>query len=511
MSLFGLSRRLLVRTSLLCIASAGFVAPPVSAQVHYHPDGNPWKQRARGGPDADVDGWYYNLGITGLRVQLLEEAPKHLLVKHVLEDSPATRKVRPGDLLLGAGGVRFAQEHRNGYGMDKFGPEGPILEFAEALEASQSKAGKGRLALTLLRDGEVRQVELKLGRKYGTFAASYPEDCKKTELILAELYEYLIEHQREDGSWGSPVHDTFAPLALLASGNRKHLAAVEKNVRMHARTTSAEDSSSLINWRYMAAAIVMSEYYLATREKWVIEELEEVYAFLISSQYTDLSQVHERVKESHPHSLPGDSLDSHGGWGHNPGFEGYGPICMLTGQGALAFALMSYCGIDVDRARHDAAYAFLERGTGQNGYVWYEDQAAGAGDWADMGRTGAAGIANLLSPHAGSEYRKRALAHAKVIGVHPESFPDTHGSPIMGMGYAAMAANAIDGSFRSLMDANRWWFILAQCPDGSFYYQPNRDNAGYGADSRLSATAVTAFILSIPKGSLHLTGKPFRR
>ena len=48
---------------------------PAAAQVHYHPDGQPWKQRAAGGPDAEVDGWYYNLGITGLRVELVEEAP----------------------------------------------------------------------------------------------------------------------------------------------------------------------------------------------------------------------------------------------------------------------------------------------------------------------------------------------------------------------------------------------------------------------------------------------------
>ena len=80
----------------------------------------------------------------------------------------------------------------------------------------------------------------------------------------------------------------------------------------------------------------------------------------------------------------------------------------------------------------------------------------------------------------------------------------------MGMGYAALTANPVPGSFRSLMDANKWWFTLAQCTDGSFYYQPNRDNAGYGADSRISATAVTAFILSISKRSLHLTGKPLR-
>ena len=484
---------------------------PAAAQVHYHEDGNPWKQRARSGPDAEVDGWYYNLGITGLRVQLVADAPKHLLVKHVFEGSPADRKVRVGDFIVGVGTVRFETEHRNGYGMDKFGPDGPIRDFAEVLEGCQGKEGRGRLTLALLREGEEMQVTLKVGQRYGAFAETFPEDCRKTELVLDELLEYLAELQREDGSWGSPPHDTFAPLALLASGERKYLPLVEKNVRMHARTTRPEDDSSLINWRYMAAAIVMSEYYLATKEKWVLKELQEVYDFLISTQYTDLAQVNPKVKESHPGSWPKDALDSHGGWGHNPGFEGYGPICMITGQGALAFALMAHCGIEVDRERHDAAYAFLERGTGANGYVWYEDQPAGAQDWADMGRTGVAGIANRLSPYPGGEYKERARSHAKVIGLHPESFPDTHGSPIMGMGYAALAANVIDGSFENLMRTNRWWFTLAQCPDGSFYYQPNRDNAGYGADSRISASAVTAFILSIPEGNLHLTGKPFRR
>jgi hypothetical protein len=81
--------------------------------------------------------------------------------------------------------------------------------------------------------------------------------------------------------------------------------------------------------------------------------------------------------------------------------------------------------------------------------------------WADMGRTGATGIASFLSPYTEAGYRERALAHAPVIGWHPQSFPDTHGSPAMGMACAALAANIDSVSFRKLMDANRWWFTMA--------------------------------------------------
>ncbi|MCK6445613.1 MAG: DUF6288 domain-containing protein [Planctomycetes bacterium] len=492
------------------LAWLALAAPRAAAQVHYSADGDPWKQRASAGPDAEVPGWYYNLGITGLRVELVEAQPTHLVVRYVFTGSPAASRVAVGDHIVGAGGARFEVPHRNGYGMDVFGAKGPLEDFARALEHAQA-AGDGKLALALERDGKPREVELALGKRYGAFAASFPADCKKSERILAELLAFLLDAQGDDGSFGDAVNDTFAPLALLASGKREHLAAVERNVRFHARTTSARDEDDLINWRYMTAAIVMSEYHLATGERWVLPELEQVRDFLYSSQYLSLEQLNPKVKESHPDSWPTDARQQHGGWGHNPGFEGYGPIAMLTGQGALAFDLMKRCGLEIDRARHDAAFEFLARGTGSNGYVWYADEVAGDSDWADMGRTGAAGIANQLSPWPEASYRTRARKHALLIGEHPESYPDTHGSPILGMGYAAMAANVDPASFRRLMDANRWWFSLAQCGDGTFYYQPNRDNAGYGEDSRLSASAVTAFVLSIPKHNLAVTGRGAKR
>lgn len=480
-------------------------AAPAAAQVHHFPNGRPWNQRASSGPDAEVPGWFYNLGVTGLRVRLLDERPTVLRVEHVLADSPAEGRLRVGDEIVGAGGAAFETPHRNGYGMDVFGPRGPIEDFARALDAALGADGRRRsLALAVQRGEERLEVTIPLARKAGHFGEDFPFD-ERSAALRASLLDHLVAHQRDDGSFGNPVHDTFAPLALLASRDRRHRAAALASARFHARTTAREDDRALVNWHYTAAALVLAECYLATKERWILPELEEVRDFLLATQYMSRDQVRESVKESHPDSWPRTDRQQRGGWGHNPGFEGYGPIAMITGQAALGLAMIQRCGLEVPEDRLRAAYDFLGRGTGGNGYLWYGDEVAGDRNWADMGRTGASAIAHWMSPFP-DEHRAAARLHATVMAEHPESFPDTHGSPLMGMGFGALGASVDRERFARVLRANRWWFVLAECPDGTFHYQPNRDNAGYGPDARLLATATVAFILSIPEGGLATTG-----
>jgi len=301
---------------LVCMLACMFVClaatAPACAQVHYHEDGRPWTQKAFGGPDQAVPGWFYNLGITGIRVELVATAPTHLVVRHVFEGSPAAKRVAVGDHIVGAFGERFAIPHQNGYGMKVFGPTGPILDFATALERATTTEGQGLLPLQLERGSRELTVPLKLGTKHKSYRSTFPADCEQSERILTELLSYLAEQQRDDGSWGSPPHDLFAPLALLASGDRKYKQAIERCARFHARTTTAKDHGSLINWRYMAAGIFLAEYYLATKEKWVIAELQEIEAFLLHSQYTDISQLNPKSRETHPGSVPKQDGEAHG-------------------------------------------------------------------------------------------------------------------------------------------------------------------------------------------------------
>jgi hypothetical protein len=497
---------LAMKTSLKFIA-AGAALVALSgycrAQVHYTDGGSPWNQTVETGPDKDVPGWFYNCGITGIRVELIKDVPTSLFVRYVFPRSPAFGKIKEGDFIIGAGGKLFETPHQNGYGMEVFGAEGPILDFAKALREAQSTQGAGKLEVSVFRKEKSKSFKLNVGTKRGEF---FEENVR--DEMLEELLDSLVSLQGKDGSWGIPSFDTFAALALMSSDKESHKSAMLKNVKFHAKNTSKQDESSLINWRYMAAAIVLSEYYLRSEEKWVLKELQQIYEFLIDSQYVSKKQINPKSKESHPSSYPQNDMDSYGGWGHNPGFEGYGPIAMLTAQGALAFSLMSLCGIEVNPERHMAAYDFLERASGKNFYVWYADESAGDENWADMGRTGATAIAFAMSPFEG--HIGKADMYAKIIGQHPESFPDTHASPIMGMALGALGAYCHKQSFNALIEANHWWFTMAQCTDGSFYYQPNRDNAGYGYTSRAHVSAVVAFILSLSSDSLALTRLPER-
>jgi len=478
--------------SVCCLIAALYVVAICSpAMALRGGDGATWTKTTNAGADAQVPGWFINLGITGARAKIPDDQPKILEVAHVFADTPAAGKLRIGDRIVGVNGKPFTAAHKFGYGVGKFGYEGPMMEFGNALEAGQGPKLRGRMTIDVMRGGARMRVTLKLPAKYGQYSPTYPFDCPKTDRILAELYAYLLKRQRSSGLWhGRPHINAFATLALMGSGNRKLMPAVKKAVRQMARSTDSNIRfGGLPCWRYALYGAVLGEYYLLTREKWVLSELQEINEWLFKAQAPT------------------------GGWGHSPwktGGEGngYGPICIHTMQCKMAWSLMQRCDLTVDAKRYAAAHDFVVKGTNKFGYVWYKDGGSRNSRYADMGRTGAAALAHYLSPSGGKEYRKYAKLAARCIGDHPKTFPDTHGSPILGMAWTALGALVDPPSFRKLMDHNRWSFALAQCPDGTFYYQPNRDNNAqdYSAAPRLSASAATALIFSVRYRKLQMTG-----
>ncbi len=462
-------------------------------------DRPPWeKLTTRVGPDAEVPGWYINLGITGARAMITKEEPTNLLVMFVFKDTPASGKLAKGDKIIGANGQAFVTPHKFGYGVGKFGYEGPMMDFGNALEDSQGKLG-GKLVLDVLRGDQKLKVEMQLTTRYGSYSATYPFNCKKTDVILKEACAYLAREQKPDGSWnGRPHINAFAALALLGSGDNAYLPAVKKAVEAMARSTSGKiQYGGLPVWQYSLYGTALGEYYLITREPWVLPELEKINKWLALAQ--------------HPKTAAPERVHIAGGFGHGPhspkGGNGYGAFNVVTAQAMMAWALMRRCGLSVDERRFQAAHDFIAKGTNKIGYVWYADASGGAG-YADMGRTGASALAHYLYPTDRDDFRSFGRFNAECIGNHPDTFIDTHGCPLLGMVWTALGAATDPPSFRKLMDANRWALSLSQCPDGTFYYQPNRDNnpQDYAAAPRLSATAATALILTLKQKHLQITG-----
>ncbi len=452
-----------------------------------------WAIQTTVGPDAEAGGWTINLGITGARGIIDAASPTVIEVSYVFADTPAEGRLELGDRIVGANGARFETPHRFGYGMDVFGYEGPLMDLGLALERSQGQARlDGSLRLHIVRGAEELTVKLPVGTHYGAYAKNYPYKCAKTELVLEETWAWLAERQEESGHWhhGRPHIDVFAALALLASEDPRYREHTERAARAFAADTSEViEYDGLDCWKYTLYAVYLAEYFLAYGEDWILPELEKLNGWLIKAQIDD------------------------GGWGHRPahrpGGNGYGSFCAMTGQAMLAWSLMLRCGVEVDAERYLAAHEFLMRGTNSVGYVWYADESAHPTDIADMGRTGTSALAHLLAPKKLREFRATARRHARCIGEHPETFPDTHGSPLLGLVFTALGAAAEPDALRRLLDYNRWHFSLAHCPDGSFYYQPNRDNnpQDFTSAPRLSATAANALVLSLSRRSLAITGR----
>lgn len=445
-----------------------------------------WDIRTNVAPDAEAGGWFINLGLTGARGKIETDAPTVMEVTYVYDDTPASGRLAAGDRIVGANGTRWTEPHRFGYGMGIFGYDGPMMSFGNALEAAQ--ADDGVLRLMVERGDDTLLVEIPIGTEYGAYGAAYPFDCEKTTRVLAETCAYLASRQGDDGHWhrGRPHIDVFAALALLGSGDAEYRGHVDRAAWAFAQNTNdVIDYGGLDCWKYTLYGIFLAEYYLATEQAWVIPELEEINRWLEKAQMED------------------------GGWGHRPanrpGGNGYGSFAAMTAQGQIAWGLMRKCGIDVDSERYARAHAFVQGGTNDIGYVWYKNESAHPTNYADMGRTGTAAVANMIVDD--EAHRAAALKHARCIGDNPDTFPDTHGSPLLGMAFTALGAAADPQALRDLFDANRWHFALSHCPDGTFYYQPNRDNNAqdFHAAPRLSATAATALILCLERRSLEMT------
>jgi hypothetical protein len=535
--------RYAILLALICVGvifcSSGFaVADPTNQGRWLKPVGD--------GPDKDVPGFLVNLGPTGARAELTKDST--FIVRYIFKDSPAVGRLKIGDEIIGVFGKPFSP-HR----FKSSGYEGPIMDLGEAIEKAEGKDGKlvlklsagsapkpkaeekdksGKPIKNASTGSAADEVTIQL-ESIGTFSATFPMNCKKSEIVRAKALKYFVDQPQFRG--GQAPARAAACLALFTSDDPKHQAIGKE---MIVKWAGEVPDSGTWTWPIAYQMITLGEYYLATKDASVLQTIKVGGQILGQHQYGQRGT--ERIKIWGPQKsgetpemwtkVEGAQQLYDGGFGHGGyvpayspptggfGPNGYGPMQVPTILAVTAWQLSERCGIPAPTNCIKRALDFIHRGTNASGYIAYGGEftmnngyvdpvawKAGSGDTSYVGRVGAAIVAHRMSPEfpESSEYLVKYLSYAK--GAAIKSLPDGHADPGIGFfwGLVGGAASGDDTVLRAVLDYHKAYFNMMRCFDGSFVVLPGRDYAddAYYHSSRVhpTATMILAYGFNSPK------------
>jgi hypothetical protein len=283
------------------------------------------------------------LGSTGLKVRPFGP---NMLVELVMPGSPADGKILSGDMIYGLNGKILNND--------------PARMVADAITQAETEAGAGRISFGLRRNGKNKEIPLKL-EVLGTYSATSPYNCPKTDRIVANMEEYLARRGGEASSaaGGGWLHtDT---LFLLAAGNPKYQGLVRRVVydlmaSIDPKTTEFPKGGT---WSLAYRALLLGEYYLATGDRNVLPW---------QKWYCDALAATQVKKDSFPDMLPGE----YGGWRHNyPGGRSYGMLPPIGLPGVIGYRLADEAGVDLNRESYDLALRTFRDGQAEMGDTHY--------------------------------------------------------------------------------------------------------------------------------------------
>ncbi|MFO8028070.1 MAG: DUF6288 domain-containing protein [Opitutales bacterium] len=352
---------------LIGVACIGaLLALPLSA-VNEKNDGWPWNLKYHGWHDREVaedlgQGWFLNVGPTGIRAQITRKHPKYFTVKYVFRRSPARGLVEIGDIIVGANDTRMNKAHKFGRnGKGPTGWSGPMAEMAPLIEDSQ--AADGKLELIVWRDGNQRDEEvvpIEIEPK-PRFSETYPFDCPRSDQLMTELLDFLVEDYERAGKFEKRVHShSTAVLALMASGESKYMRLVDDIMKGYYRKRyDPLDGAGFQSWNHGYDGILMGEYYLKTQDRKLLPAIESLVQCYIEGL---------EVKS--------------GGYSHKPnpfimrrrasgGPKGYGAMALPGGLAMTAMSLFKEAGLDHGEPAYGHIHQAFLRSVGDNGSIGY--------------------------------------------------------------------------------------------------------------------------------------------
>ncbi len=307
-----------------------------------------------------------NLGPTGIRAMMEPANPKAFKVMFVFQDamSPAKGKINKGDMIVGANGKDFKDEHGfHRKAANASGWAGAPFELALAIEDSQGKDGK--LDLAVLQGGDKSKrttVSIQL-KPVGRFAPTYPWNCPRSDKLLKDLCDFLLEEKLD----GRP-DEIQAVLALWASGDKRAIPLVKSKAEGLMKSIANPMDGSMCTWMWGYNGIFLGEYYNAFKDKGVMPAVEALVDCYETAQdwksggfsHRPFPAIERRVAEGGP--------------------KGYGSMAAPGGLAMLAQSIFKATGLPYSQKAYERTHqAFLKTAGGNaDGAIAYGFDAWGS-------------------------------------------------------------------------------------------------------------------------------------
>ena len=455
------------------------VGPASAARVSLKPTGDLFG-RSNGGLGPDKLG----AGLLGFDA-LTEHRQSVLTVMTVHPRSAAGRvKLKEGDAIVSAGGVPMP--------VNDLAPGWNWLENShEAFLGRQSEAalaaGRNVLPLGVLREGVVEVLNVPLNRTR-PFHTMNPADDPEAAALLRDLVKFLADTQRDNGSWSDCIiRTTFSALALLATEDSRHRARVRKAVQWaQGRYAKPADYGNLGFWSAGYAGILYGEYHLATGDRSVLRNINELRQWAVGG--------------SHKSAWDVPAL------GHGPDGLPYenkalvAPACHLL----VAEALGKRAGLESGIWEMLMPYmemAWSDPKEGGHGALGYNRSYKDTEEF--WSRTGLFAMACHLR---NERFDMRDAMVAMMEKNHPWiRNSHAYGEPGGALGLLGLQLVNPE-AYAGIIRQYAWWFSLAWEPGHGLHFTTPHMGAPYMGEQDL-INAAYALVLQSPKRNLAITGR----
>ena len=229
---------------------------------------------------------------------------KTIVVKEIQKNSPSDGVIKTGSVIIGVGNKNFND---------------PKKDIAHAVDQSEAKKSQGKMVLKI-KGGKEAHIRLNV---LGSYAPSAPYKCPKVDKIIQDTALQVAKHKK-----GKLYVEL---LALMATGERKHLDFVKKAIREGEWMKfdgGMLESYHCCTWHWSYRLIMLSEYYLLTKDRAVLPAMKSYAVTLAWGQ-------DNRGLYGHKMSYPDQNFR----------LPGYGAMNQTTLAAFMGMLLAQKCGI----------------------------------------------------------------------------------------------------------------------------------------------------------------------